>query len=244
MSTDRFFFCHIPKTAGLSTMASLERQFGKDAIYPLPDDADNVDAPHDIDHLRTVFEARGHQIKVVAGHFPLCVRELLGVPFRTFTVLRDPVDRTLSHLRFQQKIDPQYVGMTLEEAYSVPINLFAAIHNQMVKMLGMELGEMNAGSLSFVDFTQEHLDRAKAALDDMDVVGVQSRYPSFIADLEQTFGWSLGEPVRSNTTEAAPVGDFFAAHIANDNALDVELHQYALELVANRYRAAGLITPG
>lgn len=215
-------------------MTSLARQFAGDEIYPLSDDDGYADAVLDVDHLRSVFEERGQQIKVVAGHFPLCVKDLLGVPFRTLTILRDPVERTLSHLRYQRRIDPRFADMTLEEAYGEPVNLFGSIHNQMVKMLGMTPDEMTAGALSFVDCRQEHLDRAKAALDDMDVVGVQSEYPGFIAGLENTFGWDLGEPVRANTTDPTPVETEFTERIAFDSALDVELHEYALALVSAR----------
>ena len=42
---------------------------------------------------------------MVTGHFPLCTTELLGGAFTTFTVLRDPVERTLSYLRHHRKID-------------------------------------------------------------------------------------------------------------------------------------------
>lgn len=234
MSSERFFFCHIPKAAGTSTMASLVDHFGGDAVYPLPEDSDNPKAPSDVEHLVSTFESRGDQIKVVAGHFPLCVTELLGVPFRTFTILREPVDRTLSHLRYQRKIFPEYAHMTLEEAYGVPFNLFGSIHNQMVKMLGMTLDEMNAGALSFVDCQDEHLERAKRALDDIDVVGVQSAFPAFLSDLERTFGWDLGEPVHANTTTPEPVDDAFLERIAADSPLDVALYQYAEDLVAGR----------
>lgn len=240
MSSDRYFFCHIPKTAGTSAGIALKRHFGEEAIYPLPDD-DYPDRNLDVDHLRTVFEARGDQIKVITGHFPLCVTDLLGEEFRTFTILRDPVARTLSHLRYQRNIDGDYANMTLPEAYGVPINLYGVIHNMMVKMLGMTTDEINTRSavMSLVTFTDEHLVRAKAALDNMDVVGVQARYDSFLADLNTVFGWEVGDPVRVNTTEFEPVEPDFTQRIVRDNQLDVALYKYAEELVAARSAAAG-----
>ena len=238
MSSDRYFFCHIPKTAGTSAGVALERHFGEEAIYPLPDD-DYPDRNLDVDHLRTVFEARGDQIKVITGHFPLCVIDLLGEEFRTFTILRDPVARTLSHLRYQRTIDSDYAGMSLPEAYGVPINLYGVIHNMMVKMLGMQPEELTAGVMSMVNFTEEHLVRAKAALDAMEVVGVQARYDSFVADLNTVFGWDVGDPVRVNTTDFEPVEPEFTQRILRDNQLDVALYRYAEELVSARSDVAG-----
>lgn len=231
---ERFFFCHLQKTGGTSLLIALLEQFGDDAVYPLPDERESVDAVIDVDHLRRVFEAKGDQIRVVTGHFPLCTTELLGVPFRTFTVLRDPVERTLSYLRHQRRLERRYAEMSLEEAYGVPQSLFGLIHNHQVKMLGMTAEEMTAGAMTFVDFEQAHLDRAKAALDRMDVVGVQDDFALFQRTLDATFGWDLGEPVRANTTRREPPTGAFAAQIARDNALDGELYRYAGELVARR----------
>lgn len=238
MADQRYFFCHLPKTGGMSTLVSLIRHFGEDAIYPLPEDRENVDAMLDVDHLRTVFEARGHEIKVVVGHFPMCTTELLGAPFRSFTILRDPVERTLSHLRYQRRIDPRFAEMSMTDAYAVPQNLFGAIHNQMVKMLGMTTSELTAGAMSFVVCNEDHLARAKSVLDAMDVVGVQPDFSAFIAELEHTYGWDVGEPAHVNTTSPVPVDPEFTARIAHDSALDVELYRYAQQLVAERSAAA------
>ncbi len=52
------------------------------------------------------WKARRDEIRVVTGHFPLCVTELLDADFATFTVLRDPVERTLSYLRHHRDTTP------------------------------------------------------------------------------------------------------------------------------------------
>jgi hypothetical protein len=239
MPVERFFFCHIPKTAGTSTIESLSQQFDDEAIYPFPDDREDPNAALDVDRLRTAFEAKGDRIRVIAGHFPLCTTELLGVEFRTFTVLRDPVARTLSHLRYQRKIDEHYAAMSMEQAYRAPVNYLGAIRNMMVKMLGMTTDELFSGALSNVDCTTEHLERAKQALDGMDVVGLTTEYPRFLADLERAYGWNLGEPVRTNTTDYLPAEREFTRRIGRDSALDIRLYQHALDLVASRSGGTG-----
>jgi len=52
--------------------------------------------------------------------------------------------------------------------------------------------------------------------------------------LAKRFGWELGPPQRSNRTSDVPVSESFRRRIATDNALDVQLYEYALELLANR----------
>ena len=55
------------------------------------------------------------------GHFPLCTLELLGGSFTTLTILRDPVERTLSALRDQQERSPELRGAPLELIYDDPV---------------------------------------------------------------------------------------------------------------------------
>ena len=52
------------------------------------------------------WEARRDEIQVVTGHFPLCTTELLDADFTVITVLRDPVERTLSYLRHHRDTTP------------------------------------------------------------------------------------------------------------------------------------------
>jgi Sulfotransferase family len=235
---ERYFFCHLQKTGGTSLQMGLRRHFGPNAVYPLPEHRKDVRSQIDVDFLREVFAEKGDQIRVVTGHFPLCTTEVLGVPFRSFTVLREPVERTLSFLRHQERLEPRWAGVPFDEAYGHPQTLHGLIENHMVKMLGLTAAEMTRGALTMTVFDDGHLARAKAALDAMDVVGLQQDLPAFYRALERRFGWSLGDVLRVNTTEASPPVDAFVERIRRDNALDLELYRYAVELVQARERAA------
>ena len=232
---ERFFFCHLQKTGGTSLQMALRKQVGPNHVYPLPRHRKDVHSQIDVDFLRRVFAKEGHRIHIVTGHFPLCTTEVLGVPFRTFTVLRDPVERTLSFLRHQARLEPEWADVPLPDAYGHPPTLHSLIHNHMVKMLGLTAEEMTSGVMTMTEFDEGHLERACAALDAMDVVGLQADMAGFYRDLDATFGWDLGIELRANTTEvAAPVDEEFEARIRRDNALDLRLYEYAVELVARR----------
>src|SRR4051794_31249880 len=115
MTRQRFFFVHVHKTAGTSLFARLQRHFAPNEIYPDDSDVASV-APGSplprltptllVSHLVERYRLRRDEIRVVAGHFPLQTTELLGDPFVTFTVLRDPVARTMSALRRLQERSP------------------------------------------------------------------------------------------------------------------------------------------
>ena len=49
---------------------------------------------------------RKEQIEIITGHFPYTTPALLDADFVTLSVLREPVERVLSHLRHHRKLTP------------------------------------------------------------------------------------------------------------------------------------------
>ena len=155
MSTEptRYFFVHLQKTAGTSFSRQMKDHFGRPAIYPSDDDGDPIARVIDVDHLVERWRARRDEIVVVTGHYPLCTTELLDADFVTFTILRHPVERTLSYLRHHRKVTPDDQDLTLEEVYDDPERFHGLVHNHMVKMFSLTTDEMTNGALTVVDFT-------------------------------------------------------------------------------------------
>lgn len=237
----RYFFVHIQKAAGTSLHRSLRGLFGPEALYPLPEDARTRDAQIDVELLREVWARERHRLRVLTGHFPLCTGEVLGESFRTFTILREPVARTLSFLRHRKLRHPELADTPMEEIYGNPKVLHSLIHNHMVKMLGITPELMTHGVLTMAGFEDGYLERAKDNLERIDVWGLQEDYPTFHRELEATFGWDLGPELRVNTTEteSEPVTERFVERILRDNALDVALYDHAVRLHRQKVVATG-----
>jgi hypothetical protein len=237
---DRYFFVHLQKTAGTTLRKRLEGCLGPAAVYPnRTDGSDPYSLMVSIEHLRDRLAVRGDEVQVIAGHFPLCTTELLDGTFGTFTVLREPVARTLSYLRHHRSHTPDDGHKTLEQIYDDPFRFEGFIHNHMVKMLSLTVDEMSAGMLTPVTFTGEHLERARTNVASLDVVGVQEDFDAFCADLGARFGWDLpDEPRFANQTDDpaddAEVDAALLDRIGEDQAGDVELYSYACALVAER----------
>ena len=238
----RFFFVHVQKAAGTALFRRLLRHFERQAIYPDATDGDAFDvAPQiSVGQLLRRWEQRRDEIEIVTGHFPLATVELLDADFVTLTVLREPVGRVLSQLgRFRERT-PSAGELSLEAIYEARSNDIAA-RNQMVKMFALTADEIVASMpkmwalLTPVDFTPEHLRRAKEQLARVDAFGLQSRFEEFCDELTSRFGWELGDPVYMNrTARPAEVSDEFRARIAADNALDVEFFEFASGLYERR----------
>jgi hypothetical protein len=230
----RYFFVHLQKTGGTALFQRLRDGFGSDAVYPTSQDNGDVRAVTDIHHLVSRYASQRGELEVITGHFPLCAVDVLGDPFTTFTLLRDPVERTLSLLRRRQERDPRFAGMALEAIYE-DADLQPVMQNHMVKMLSMRPEEMGPTPITAViTFDRPRLERAKERLATVDLVGLQEQFDEFCAALEQRLGRDLGPPRFANRTAPQPVADAFRARIAADNAADAELHEFAAELISAR----------
>ena len=106
MSTEpqRFFFVHVQKSAGTSLIFRLRREFGRTAMYPPESDTGDVASVISVDHLLERWQTDRDTTRVVTGHYPLGTVDLLGATFTTLTVLREPVERTLTYLRHHRKL--------------------------------------------------------------------------------------------------------------------------------------------
>src|SRR6266436_1925802 len=75
----RYFFVHLRKTGGVALRLRLVNHFGEAAVYPSMafDGTDPLRNYLSIDHLRERLAARGDEIQVICGHFPLRTAELI-----------------------------------------------------------------------------------------------------------------------------------------------------------------------
>ena len=235
----RFFVAHMQKTAGTTLRDRLRASFTDEQIYPnATDGSDPRVAVISVAHLRARWAVRGEHIRLLTGHFPVRTAELLGVPFVTMTVLRHPVERTLSFLRHQAERRQRGANedTPLDQIYEDPFRFTHMIQNHMVRMLTLSPHELLAhdGVLTPVAYTQDRLDRAKEALARLDLFGLQNRFEEFCDELSTGYGLDVGEPLHSNTTEPTDLPDALADRIAEDNALDLELYDYACSLYDTR----------
>jgi hypothetical protein len=231
----RYFFVHLQKTAGTALFRRLRHHFGTAGVYPMPRYQRAPESVLDVELLADRFARHRAEIRVVTGHFPLCTIDRLGVPFSTFTVLREPVERALSFLRHQRQEEPRFRGATLEEIYEDPVCREGLIRNHMVRMLSLSVDEMSDGALTPITVDEDRLACAQDALERrIDVVGLQERFDAFCDALSARFGWDLGKPQFANRTPPMEATDGLRERIAVDNELDARLYHFAEDLTVRR----------
>jgi hypothetical protein len=238
----RYFYVHVQKAAGTEVRERLKRHFAPEAMYPDRTDGDLLTAAPQVSvtQLLARWAVRKEQIELITGHFPYATAELLDADFVSLTVLREPVERVLSHLRHHRRMTPGTEDHSLEALYTEVLTP-EFFHNHTVKMFSLTADEVAESAAldrwaftKAIDLTPQRLADAKANVERVDVLGLQDRLEEFCTELTTRFGWDLGPPLHANRTPTEDVPLALRRRIADDNALDIELWEHAREVYARR----------
>jgi hypothetical protein len=263
----RYFFVHVMKTGGTSFVFQLSRNFAPDAVYP--DIASDRRSPTDAEPyasltaLERLAPERRDAIRIYTGHLPLAARGLMGPDLVTLTLLRDPVDRTVSVLKHFKRLWPRYGDLSLDAIYDDELVYRHFVEHYQTRMFALAETDGTRSFASVTDYAtlrraledpahasaalaagavvtidNDRLERAKANLATVDVIGVNESFAAFVEQLRGEYGWwPSGErfDARANvSSEPWEAGDELRARIERDNPFDRELYEHARELIAAR----------
>lgn len=240
----RFLFIHVMKTAGTTFVSHLEQQFGADAIYPnreldrrFPGDTESYTSIND---LLALPAERRETIEVYTGHFPYMVRDMLNIELATFTILRDPVERTISLLKHFKRLQERYRPLSLEAIYDDEYVFRHFIHNHQTKIFSLVPADKPRAILRPIVIDESRLELAKGNLAQVDVVGLTECFDEFIGELQRRFEWwkdGVAVATRTNVSpESWSVDEALRRRIADDNSYDVDFYEYAKTLALPRTR--------
>jgi len=142
-----FFFIHVMKTGGTSFAEHLRANFTAKQSYPTACITaqtgvfDRIEAYLHVPKLVANVNALNGQLRIVLGHVPYSVRSLLNKDYVAMTLLRDPVDRTLSYLKHCRRYHIEHMGLTLEEIYEDAWFHASFISNYQTKIFSMSAQE-------------------------------------------------------------------------------------------------------
>jgi hypothetical protein len=104
------------------------------------------------------------------------------------------------------------------------------VHNHMTKIFSMRQEDRALGYFSPVPTNRDRLEDAKSNLRRVSVIGFQDRLDDLMDQLRTQFGWRIAPVEDQKVSEPVDVSDAFRTRIATDNALDVELYEFARNL--------------
>lgn len=244
-------FMHVPKSAGTSVRASLERALAPGAVGPKRQDATLLCGFTDLDRLDPVMRAMlavdPQEIAgladhaVVSGHFSLPTLLQVAPPSSIATVLREPRARLLSHFAYWRlstglrKIWRGYPALDhalrpLDEFLAEP-RIAQATDNLLCRML--LFGDPRIPELGFIADPTPIAEAAIEALAALGFVGVVELEEPMWLGLSEFFGAPLS-PMFLNTTTSQSIE-------SDAPALELEVSAGTLDLLAARTAADTIV---
>ena len=236
-------FVHIPKTAGTTLNSILAREYSPDETYEVMMRGMSLSVPKPvmlrrpvisfskIRHLKSALR-HPHGLRLIRGHFDLSLGKLLPPDTQFFTLLRDPVERAISHYYHyrRQTTDPIHpLAMRSSLTQWVSSCGLVEMDNGQTRRLA---GEIN---LPWGQVTSQTLDRAKSNLaSNFAVVGLTERFEESLILLHRAFNWPLhaytARNVGSDRPRRTELSEEALQAIENCNRFDLDLYQFAAAL--------------
>lgn len=227
MNTKTVIFLHIPKTGGRSLQNILLRKYSPREVV--------TDAHKKLDEIAEWPEERKRRIRYLQGHFIYGAHKVLPQECSYITMLREPVDRVISHYYFIKRSSSH----PLHDVVVKPnMNLEEYVASGVCDEVSNDQARLVAGVRrnSPVD-VEEMLRMAKENIDSKFLVaGLLEEFNKTLMLLKSRLGLrNIFYGVR-NQTIGRPLKEQIPKHILNliyeQNYADIELYAYAKERLA------------
>jgi hypothetical protein len=228
-------FLHIPKAGGSTLRQVLERHFRPDERLTIATGRppwDQTSAMPASDRMR---------VRYVQGHLFYGLHRSFAQPSAYVTMLRDPVDRILSHYYYVLSLPTHYLH---EAVASQTMSLKEYVASDLALELSNDQTRRLCGPPDVSHLTRDNLAQAKANMEEhFALVGLTDQFDETLVLARQLFGWRNLYYVRRNVTRARRPSEEVPQDvldiIADRNRLDIELCKHAELTLANAIRSYG-----
>jgi hypothetical protein len=222
-------FLHIGRTGGTTLGRILRANYPAQARFWV----DDSDLEASMRRLTDLGAEDRHHLAVVHGHVAFGVHERLGGEARYLTLLRDPVERAVSHYHYVRsrpyhRLHAEVMARNLDLRQYLESGLSLETDNWQTRVLAGDL------ETPFGQCGQETLDRAKRNVAMwFDVVGLLERFDESLLLWRRRYGWRMPLHARCNASHGRPAAneldDAELATLRRLNRLDLELYRWASE---------------
>jgi hypothetical protein len=230
-------FLHLPKAAGSSLRAAFRRKYRGLQIYELSGNPAQAAA------LTQWPAKKRHEIDLLLGHQHFGMHHWLRPEARYITMLRNPIDRCISHYFFVLRKPEHHLHQRVMQER---MTLYDYITKQTSRELDNDqvrwLNDDGHRTAAFGCVSRRMLDIAKQRLaEEFEVVGLSERFDESLELVADALQWDTIEQIRVNVTQNRPrveeVEPRALDAIRECNELDSELYAFAQELFEQRWQA-------
>lgn len=240
-------FTHIPKTGGTSLRHLIQQQFSPHEIFPdenmIRRNAGLYPSPVS---LTVMSRTEVSSIRFIRGHYHTGVRQLIPTPSRLITILRNPVDRTVSHVNHIMRHSKKFAKSSFEDVLLAdPSKAFRNFQTRFF-CIGYEGIRRTCPDSSHTndcwalnrdhELTESDFQEAKKNLDQYEFVGDFEDLEQFgRAVMQIMFDVKIDSVPKSNVTyNNGEVSDQHVKIIEDANKFDFRLYDYARKLWQDR----------
>lgn len=238
------FYCHIPKTGGLSIREMLVDYYGEEDYF-------------DVVHVFTEWKHDKREPALFFGHCNISLRTVLPDDVYTMTMLRHPVDRLISYWKhvYREGVEARpdmadVINLPVDEVVHHPFfsdNSMVCIlgtHSEMYNYLWTVVNEVAEFKPHRLKYTEEHpynltieqaLTNSKELLDNIQF-GIFEQYDESVKHLLTPLGieYNIPKVNAAPVTQEHPFTEEHIKIITEYQKQDIELYEYAVELFNKR----------
>ena len=214
MKSGKLIYLHIPKTAGSSFREVIANNGFEYQSFP---------------GIRAAFLEKEKENSVTGGHMPYGIHWLRNYTnCRYITILRDPVERCISHYYFVKEWNKHPLFAKAQALDIVDFYRLPMVQNLQVQYLGGDIFRRGR----FVPPSRRTLLRAMRRSMRM-IVGFVEYYEQSVGEICQTLGWKPYPIVLTRGAKMRPhrgqLDENVVKDLASLNELDYKLYRYCLE---------------
>jgi hypothetical protein len=229
LHSETILFMHIPKTAGTAFREAMIENYKHSQVaylYPHP-------PGFLVSNLGLLPLEQRARFRLVMGHFQYGIHEFLPQEYTYVTIVRDPVERVISHYNYLRQTQPEITSdgaVTLSLPEMLERHRTANFDNLMVRCFsGLDKNDVPPGHVDqrVYDLAADHL-RTKFKF-----VGYQNRANEAYAALQKQFNWNARaslEVVNKGDRSSANVDEATRGIIERFNTWDCRLYSKVREL--------------